>query len=250
MGFRPTMRAVGTFALAILATSCASGAGLGTDPSAAPAIDGPYSTGKASRDGIGKFYMGREISFVMGHRGAAWLDRPERAVEEQPDRVVDGMALAPDAVVADIGAGSGYFTFRLARAVPDGRVLAVDIQPEMLEILELRRTEAGLANVVPVLGTEADPNLPDASVDAILLVDTYHEFSYPFEMAHAMARALRPGGRLFLVEYRAEDPEIPILPLHKMTEAQARREIEAVGLTFVENSTFLPVQHFLVFEKR
>ena len=194
--------------------------------------------------------MGREISFVMDHRCFSWLDRPERAVEEQQDRVGDGMALAPDAVVADIGAGSGYFTFRLARAVPDGRVLAVDVQPGMLDVLERRRAQAGLDNVTPVLGTESDPNLPEASVDAILLVDAYHEFSHPLEMARAMTRALRPGGRLFLVEYRAEDPEVPILPLHKMTEAQARREMEAVGLTFVKNDTFLPTQHFLVFEKR
>ena len=235
------------FALVLCATSCA---GAREGATAASPSDGPYTTGKPSRDGIGKFYMGREISFVMGHRGAAWLDRPERAVEEQPDRVVEGMTLAPDAVVADIGAGSGYFTFRLARAVPDGRVLAVDVQPEMLEILETRMAEAEVENITLVLGTASDPNLPEASVDAILLVDTYHEFDYPLEMARAMTRALRPGGRLYLVEYRAEDPEIPILPLHKMTEVQARREIEAAGLTFVENGTFLPTQHFLVFEKR
>jgi ubiquinone/menaquinone biosynthesis C-methylase UbiE len=238
---RPTS-ALLAVALALLAAACAGAAPRTTD--------GPYSIGKRSRDGIGKFYMGREISFVMDHGGAAWLERPERAAEEQPDRVVEAMALAPDAVVADIGAGSGYFTLRLARAVPDGRVLAVDVQPEMLELLDRRATGAGIENVDLVLGTESDPGLPEASVDAILLVDAYHEFAYPFEMARAMTAALRPGGRLYLVEYRAEDPDIPILPLHKMTEAQARREIEAAGLTFVENGTFLPVQHFLVFEKR
>jgi ubiquinone/menaquinone biosynthesis C-methylase UbiE len=246
-GSRKPIVASVALVLAIFLASCA-GAREGTP--APPAADGPYSIGKPSRDGIGKFYMGREISFVMDHRGFAWLDRPERAVEEQPDRVVEAMALAPDAVVADIGAGSGYFTLRLAREVPDGRVLAVDVQPGMLEVLDRRAAQAGLGNVVSVLGTESDPNLAEASVDAILLVDAYHEFSHPYEMARAMARALRPGGRLYLVEYRAEDPEIPILPLHKMTEAQARREMEAVGLTFVENGTFLPVQHFLVFEKR
>jgi ubiquinone/menaquinone biosynthesis C-methylase UbiE len=248
----PSSRTVlaGAVSIAIGVLSCAPSQGARSGESSLRTADGPYSTARASRDGIGKFYMSREISFVMGHRGAAWLERPERAVEEQPDRVVEGMALAPDAVVADIGAGSGYFTFRLARAVPDGRVLAVDVQPEMLEILETRMAEAEVENITLVLGTASDPNLAEASVDAILLVDTYHEFDYPLEMARAMTRALRPGGRLYLVEYRAEDPEIPILPLHKMTEVQARREIEAAGLTFVENGTFLPTQHFLVFEKR
>jgi ubiquinone/menaquinone biosynthesis C-methylase UbiE len=247
----PSSRTVlaGAVSIAIGVLSCAPSQGARSGESSLRTSDGPYSTARASRDGIGKFYMSREISFVMGHRGAAWLERPERAVEEQPDRVVEGMALAPDAVVADIGAGSGYFTFRLARVVPAGRVLAVDVQPEMLDLLERRRIETGLENVVPVLGTETDPALEEASVDAVLMVDTYHEFAFPLEMMRAVVRALRPGGRVFLVEYRAEDPEIPILPLHKMTEAQARREMEAVGLGFVENGTFLPTQHFLVFEK-
>jgi len=208
-----------------------------------------YTTGPASRDGTGKFYMGREISKVMGHRGAAWLERPERAEVEEPDRVVDSLGLAPDDVVADIGAGTGYFTFRIAEQVPEGGVYAVDIQPEMLDILMERAWEQGFENVEPVRGDVDDPNLPAESVDLALIVDAYHEFSHPREMMEGLLGALRPGGRVVLLEYRAEDPSIPIKPLHKMTEAQVRRELEAAGLRHVETKDFLPRQHFLVFEK-
>ena len=209
-----------------------------------------YKTKPPSRDGIGKVYMGREISQVMGHRGARWLERSSRVREELPDRVVAAMDLAPEAEVADIGAGTGYFAFRLAEQVPQGRVLAVDIQPEMLAIMRTRAQERGIGNVAPVRGTEADPKLAPASIDAALMVDAYHEFAYPREMMAAMVTALRPGGRVFLVEYRGEDPSIPIKPLHKMTEAQARREMAAAGLRHVETQDFLPSQHFMVFEKR
>jgi ubiquinone/menaquinone biosynthesis C-methylase UbiE len=208
-----------------------------------------YETRPPSRDGIGKVYMGREISHVMGHLGARWLERPDRAREELPERVVAEMALAPDAEVADIGAGTGYFSFRIARQVPDGRVYAVDIQPEMLDIMRARIEARGIDNVRLVQGTEDDPRLPPAAIDAVLLVDAYHEFAYPREMMEGIVRALRPGGRVFLVEYRGEDPAIPIKPLHKMTEAQARREMAAVGLRHVETRDFLPTQHFMVFEK-
>ncbi len=208
-----------------------------------------YSQRRPSRDGIGKLYMGREISFVMGHRGASWLERAEREKEERTDLVVDGMALASDAAVADLGAGSGHFTFRISPRLPQGRVLAVDIQPEMLAVVEQRKRQGSYANVETVLGTETDPNLPAASIDAVLMVDAYHEFSHPREMMTAIVKALRPGGRVFLVEYRAEDPSIPILPLHKMTEDQARLEMESVGLEFVENRAMLPQQHFLIFRK-
>jgi len=209
----------------------------------------PYSQRRPSRDGIGKLYMGREISFVMGHQGVDWLERRGREREERTDLVVDGMELAPDAIVADIGAGSGHFTFRISSRVPEGRVLAVDIQPEMLVAIEKRQRQGPFLNVETVLGTETEPNLPAASVDAVLMVDAYHEFSHPREMMTAIVKALRPGGRVFLVEYRAEDPSIPILPLHKMTEDQARREMESVGLEFVENRAMLPQQHFLIFRK-
>lgn len=209
----------------------------------------PYESRTPTRDGTGRVYMGREISLVMGHRAAGWLERPERESEEKPDRVVQEMSLAPDDVVADVGAGTGYFSLRIAPRVPEGRVYAVDIQPQMLEILDGRIRRAGVENVRTLLGSSVDPRLPVGEVDAILLVDAYHEFSHPKEMGEGIARALAPGGRLYLVEYRGEDPEIPIKPLHKMTVAQTRRELEAVGLRFVGVRDFLPEQHFIIFEK-
>ena len=202
-----------------------------------------------SRDGIGKHYFGREISQVMGHRGAAWLERRSRVAEEHPDDVVKAMALAPDAKVADIGAGTGYFSLRIAPKVPDGRVYAVDIQPEMLAILRERTERQGIDNVLPVRGKLDDPMLPAETIDAVLMVDAYHEFAYPFEMMRGIVRSLRPGGRVYLVEYRGEDPRIPIKPLHKMTQRQAIKELEAVGLQWRETKDFLPTQHFMVFEK-
>ncbi len=159
------------------------------------------------------------------------------------------MGLAPDAQVADIGAGTGYFTFRIAEAVPTGRVYAVDVQPKMLEVMHKRIERRTITNVVPVLGAEDDPKLPSESLDAVLLVDAYHEFADPYEMMRGIRSALRPGGRVFLIEYRGEDPRVPIKPLHKMTQAQAITELEAVGLRWVETLDILPTQHFMVFEK-
>ena len=211
--------------------------------------DDSYRYGTPSRDGIGKFYLGREISHVMGHLGAGWLERPSRQREERTDLLVRNLPLAEDDVVADVGAGTGYFSFRIAPAVPRGEVLAVDIQPEMLAIIEERGREEGVDNVRGVRGSVTDPNLPEAAVDLALIVDAYHEFSHPQEMAAGLLRALRPGGLLVLVEYRAEDPSVPIKRLHKMSEAQARRELEAAGFEFVRNEDFLPQQHFLVFRR-
>ncbi len=213
------------------------------------APEGIYTYGRASRDGIGKFYMGREISHVMGHLGADWLERPGRKREERTDRLVARLPLEPDSIVADIGAGTGYFSFRIAERVPEGKVVAVDIQRQMLDIIERRKREGAAQNVETVLGSELDPRLPEGSVDLVLLVDAYHEFSWPREMAEGMYRALKPGGRLVLVEYRGEDREVPIKPLHKMTESQARKEIEAVGLVWERTGDFLPQQHFLVFQR-
>jgi len=210
---------------------------------------GRYTEKPPSRDGIGKVYMGREISHVMGHRGAAWLERPTREREERTDLLIGSLPLEADDVVADIGAGTGYFSIPIARRVPEGKVLAVDIQQEMLDIIERRQRNGAPANIEPVLGTINDPNLPSDGVDLILLVDAYHEFSHPYEMGAAMADALKPGGKLVLVEYRAEDPSVPIKPLHKMTEAQSIREMQAVGLEHVRTEDFLPQQHFMVFEK-
>ena len=233
----------GLLAALLLTASCGAPSG------ALPDGGGVYSTRPPSRDGIGKVYMGREISFVMGHRGVSWLEREGREREERTDLLLDSLELAPDAVVADVGAGSGYFTFRLAPLVPAGKVVAVDIQPEMLEIIRRRARDGGVDNVETVLGSETDPALLPGSVGAVLMVDAYHEFSHPREMMEALFVALVPGGRVYLVEYRAEDPTVPIKPLHRMSERQARRELEAVGLRFVENRDPLPQQHLLVFEK-
>lgn len=211
--------------------------------------DSPYQYRSPSRDGTGKVYMGREISHVMGHLGAEWLERPAREREERTDLLVRNLPLEPDSTVADIGAGTGYFSFRIAERVPQGRVLAVDIQPEMLAIMEQLKSEQGITNVETILGTVSDPRLPAAQVDLILLVDAYHEFSFPSEMGVAMKRALKPGGKLILIEYRAEDPSVPIKRLHKMDQRQARREMKAAGLEWVGTEDFLPQQHFMIFQR-
>ena len=199
--------------------------------------------------GIGKFYMDREISFVMGHRAAGWLNRPERIREEMPDDVVANMGLESDHVVADIGAGSGYFSFRIADRVPSGKVLAVDIQPEMLQLIERQKTDTGVANIEGVLGQIDNPNLTPNSIDAAIMVDAYHEFSHPFEMINGIYDALRPGGRIFLLEYRGEDDSVPIRPLHKMTEEQVVKEMSIFGLEWTETLDFLPWQHMMIFTK-
>jgi FkbM family methyltransferase len=203
-------------------------------------------------DGIGKVYFGREIARVMGHAGAPWLERPERVWEEKPALVLDLLGLRGGEVVADIGAGSGYYTRRLARAVgPEGKVFAVEVQPEMLGILTNSLAAESITNVVPVLGTVTDPRLPDGEVDVALLVDVYHEFSHPYEMMAAICRAVKPGGRVVLIEYRAEDPEVPIKELHKMSEAQVRREMAVHPLDWERTiSDRLPWQHFIEFRKR
>jgi ubiquinone/menaquinone biosynthesis C-methylase UbiE len=201
-------------------------------------------------NGTGKFYMGREIAQVMGHQAADWLDRPEREAEEAPSLLLKSLGLKPGMVVADIGAGSGYLTFPMARKVaPKGKVFAVDIQPEMLTIIKDKAQAQRVKNVVVVLGETADPKLPEASCDLQLLVDVYHELDQPYEMALAMKKALKPGGRLVLVEYRKEDPNVPIKEVHKMSVAQVRKELAVVGLTFERNIKNLPWQHILVFRK-
>lgn len=208
-----------------------------------------YQYATRTADGIGKFYLGREISQVMGHLGAAWLERPERERDERTDLLIGALPIDNDSVAADIGAGTGFFTFPIATRVPDGKVLAVDIQQEMLDIVESRKASGNVTNVETVLGTEDDPNLPAASVDLILIVDAYHEFSYPYEMGLAMANALKPGGKIVLIEYRGEDRSVKIKPLHKMTQQQAIREMAAVGLEWVRTEDFLPQQHFIVFRR-
>ena len=208
-----------------------------------------YTTGEASSDGIGKFHQGREIAHVMGHPGIGWLERTEREREEAPGKAIDALNLKEDAVIADIGAGSGYYSFRISPRIPKGKVIAVDIQQEMLDFLKKRSAELGIVNVVPHLGKVDSVDLPPASLDAALMVDAYHEFSHPAEMLASLHRALKPGGTIYLLEFRAEDPNVPIKPLHKMTEAQARLELEGAGFRFVSNRSELPWQHFLIFER-
>ncbi len=200
-------------------------------------------------DGIGKFYLGREIAQVMGHRGAGWLERSSRETEEQPQKLLDALDLKPTDIVADIGAGTGYFSFRISPLVAQGTVIAVDIQPEMIEILEFLKKENNIENVQTILGTETNPNLPESTVDLALMVDAYHEFAYPREMMLGIMQGLKVGGRVVLVEYRKENPLIMIKPLHKMTEAQVKKEMQAVGLVWRETKDILPQQHLMIFEK-
>jgi len=218
------------------------------EPSPAPALVA-YEFATPSVDGIGKFFHGREISHVMGHTGITWLERSQREAEEAPSKAIEAIQLREDAVIADIGAGSGYHSFRIAPKVPKGKVIAVEIQQEMLDFLKARAAELSITNVVPHLGTIESLNLPPASLDAALMVDAYHEFSHPAEMLASLHAALKPGGVIYLLEFRAEDPRVPIKPLHKMTEQQARLEFEGAGFRFISNHRHLPWQHFLVFER-
>lgn len=202
-------------------------------------------------NGIGTFYQGREIAHVMGHQAADWLERPEREEEERTTRLVELLRLKPGQKVADIGAGTGYLTRKMAPLLkPAGLVYAVDIQPEMLQWMTQSLKQSGVTNVVPVLGAEKDPKLPAGALDLIIMVDVYHEFEYPYEMTEAMVRALKPGGRLAFVEFRAEDPKVPIKAVHKMSEAQVKKEMMAFPLEWVETSKELPWQHLIVFRKR
>lgn len=202
-------------------------------------------------NGIGKFYMDREIALVMGHEGAGWLERPEREKEEHPTKLIAALKLKAGDVVADIGAGSGYHAFRMAPLVGEqGKVLAVDIQPEMLALIKQKMAKSNVKNIEPVLGKIDDPKLPAESVDVILMVDVYHEFSHPFEMTTAMIKALKPGGRLVFVEFRMEDPKVPIKLVHKMSERQVIKEMSVHPLKHTETIRTLPWQHIIVFEKK
>ena len=201
-------------------------------------------------DGIGKVYMGREIAHVMGYEGARWLERDRRNGEEQPQKVIAGLDLKSTDIVADIGAGTGYFSFRIAPRVPKGKVLAVDVQPEMVEILKTLKIKKHLSNVEPILGSVTDVHLAAESVDIALMVDAYHEFEHPKEVMTSIVKALKPGGKVVLVEYRGENPLILIKGLHKMTQKQVQKEMQVVGLTYLETRNDLPQQHLMIFEKQ
>ncbi len=201
-------------------------------------------------NGIGKFYLGREIAHVMGHQAADWLERANRDEEEHTEKLVEQLKVKPGDVVADIGAGTGYYSRRLAKLAGDkGAILAVDIQPEMLDLLTNKMAESKITNVKPILGTIQDPKLPPAAVDLVLMVDVYHEFDHPFEMMEAICTSLKPGGRVAFVEFRGEDPKVPIKEVHKMTEAQVKKEMSVHPLTWVETIGVLPRQHIIIFKR-
>lgn len=203
----------------------------------------------ASPDADGT-YMGRPIADVMSYLGADWLVRETREQEEQPDRMLDALKIARGATVADVGAGVGYTSLRLARRVgPQGTVYATDVQPEMIRMLGDNLRREGVANVKPLLCTATDTKLPAGAVDLAIMVDVYHECSAPAVTLQGLLKALKPGGRLVLVEFRGEDPEVPIKPEHKMTLRQVRREVEPQGFRFRESLEFLPWQHVIIFEK-
>lgn len=204
-------------------------------------------------NGIGKFYMGREIAHVMGFAAAGWLERPQREAEESLTKLVAALKIEPGMVVADIGAGSGVLTLMMADPVgKEGRVVAVDVQQEMLDLLAKKLKLQKIDNVELVLGTEKSPRLPEESIDLALMVDVYHEFRFPYEMMVKISRSLKPGGRVVLVEYRKEDPKVLIKLVHKMTEAQVKKEMDQpeFGLKWKETLGMLPLQHILVFEKQ
>jgi ubiquinone/menaquinone biosynthesis C-methylase UbiE len=190
---------------------------------------------------------GRVIAPVMGVGGAGWLERPEREAEEEPSRAIEALGLRPGMTVADIGAGSGYYTVRMARRVgPDGKVYATDIQMGMLSLLQRRAKQEQIQNIVPVLGAVDDPKLPLGALDLALMVDVYHELSAPQVFVRRLREALKPGGRLVLIEFRKEDPRVPIREEHKMSVAQVRQELTADGYSIDELIDVLPWQHIIV----
>ena len=215
----------------------------------ADSIDTKYIYKRGDFNGIGKWYMGREIAYIMGFQGINWLERSEREKEEDVSTLIKNMKIKTNDTIADIGAGSGYHVFKMAPLAENGLVYAVDIQPEMVETIELKKRSKRMSNIETVLGSEKSINLPRNSLDKILLVDVYHEFSYPIELVKSIKNALKPNGQLFLIEYRGEDLTVPIKKIHKMTEKQSIKEMEAAGFRLKENIDNLPWQHCMIFEK-
>lgn len=211
--------------------------------------DSVYQYKTASRDGIGKIYKGREISFVMDAAGADWLERNNRNEEENTRLAISKLPITSKSVVADIGAGSGYYTFRIAQKLIEGKVYAVEIQDEFIDLLKKNKLQKGIKNVEIVKGTEQNPNLPANSIDLAIMVDVYHELAYPQEMLSALMTSLKPDGKILLLEYRAEDPDVAIKELHKISVKQVDKEMEANGFKLYKREDFLPMQHFLVYEK-
>lgn len=209
-----------------------------------------YSYKKGDYSGIGKWYKGREIAHVMGYRGMSWLERDERETEENTSTLLTNMNISRIDDIADIGAGSGYHVFKMANMASDGTIYAVDIQDEMLDAMKTKKATGKFNNVALVKGSEKSVNLKPNSVNKVLIVDVYHEMSFPYEMMLSIKKAMRPNGKLYLIEYRGEDPNVPIKRLHKMTEAQAIKEMERAGLYLEKNIANLPWQHCMVFVKK
>jgi SAM-dependent methyltransferase len=238
------MQQVAVYPLLIITLLFSSACGAQETPQ-----DSPYSFRRGDYDGIGKWYMEREIARVMGYQGMSWLERPEREKEENTSTLIENMDIQVDDVIADIGAGSGYHVFKMSEIAKEGKVYAVDIQDEMLEAIRSKMDRNGVTNIETIKGSEQEVNLPMNSLDKVLMVDVYHEFAYPVEMMASIFKSLKPDGLVYLIEYRAEDPRVPIKRLHKMSEAQAVKEMEAAGMELVENMDNLPWQHCMIFRK-
>ena len=215
-----------------------------------PTTDKKYTFKRGDFNGIGKWYMGREIAYVMGFEGIGWLERFDREKEENVSTLIKNMRIKSNDIIADIGAGSGYHVFRILPLAKKGLIYAVDIQSEMLTAIEKTKESRKIINIETILGNEKSANLPKNSVDKILMVDVYHEFNFPVEMITSMKNALKSNGQLFLIEYRKEDSKVPIKKIHKMTEKQAVKEMEAAGFKLKENIDNLPWQHCMVFMKK
>jgi ubiquinone/menaquinone biosynthesis C-methylase UbiE len=208
-----------------------------------------YTYKPPTQSGTGKFYKDRQIAQVMSFEGAAWLERGTRQQEENTNLTISKLPITKNSVVADIGAGTGFYTFRIAPKVPQGKVYAIEIQDDAIKYLTERTKELKQGNVIVVKGSELSPNLPENAIDLVIMVDVYHELLYPHEMLQAIRRSLKPNGKLLLIEYRAEDPKVEIKELHKMSVFQVNKELTANGFHLVQDGEFLPIQHFLVFEK-
>lgn len=208
-----------------------------------------YTYKTPDRDGTGKVYMGREIASVMNFSGKNWLERSSRPTEENTALAIQNLPVRKNGTVADIGAGSGYYTFRLAKAVPEGKVYAVEIQDAAIRYLQNLKRDEKYDNVEVIKGSEKSPNLPHNVLDLAIMVDVYHELLFPYEVLQEIRSSLKPDGKLLLIEYRAEDPKVNIKKLHKMSVQQITKELKANGFSLSQNGQFMNIQHFLVFEK-
>jgi len=208
-----------------------------------------YEYKEGDPNGLNKWYMGRQIANVMSHYGINWLERADREKDENSTQLVKNLDIKPGMIIADIGAGSGYYTVRVSKLLTGGKIYAVDVQQEMIDFLNNRIQKEKLNNIETVLGEEQKVPLPPSSIDMMFLVDVYHEFAYPYEMSKSMMSALKPDGKLILVEFRGEDKSLAIKGLHKMTEEQIIKELSAAGFKFERNITNLPIQHFMIFTK-